>query len=138
MKKNIKSYLIILASLLDEIALVGLVLLILWFFKVKITLLVAIFIGLVFIASIFIIHKYLVPAFQRRKITGAEGMVGIEGEVVEALNPQGLIKIGDEYWKAKSTDRNIEVGEVVEIIGIDGLKLRVIPKEKKDNGKDRK
>ena len=57
MKRNIKDYLIILASLLDDVIIIGLVILILRIFHVKIPLPVAIFLGLAFVALIFLFSK---------------------------------------------------------------------------------
>ena len=42
-------------------------------------------------------------------------MVGAQGRVVELLNPVGTISVDD----------NIDVDENVEIVGVDGLTLRV-------------
>ena len=36
-------------------------------------------------------------------------------------------KIAGEYWKAKAVDGNIEAGEIVEVIKVDGLLLEVKP-----------
>lgn len=125
MKTNIKDYLIILASLLDDVIIMGLVILLLRIFHVKIPLPVAIFLGLAFVALIFITYKFLVPAYRRKKTTGAEGLIGLKGGVIKPLAPEGVIKIKDEYWKAKAVDGNINAGETVEIVEVDGLLLKV-------------
>jgi membrane-bound ClpP family serine protease len=57
-------------------------------------------------------------------------MIGLEGKVIEPLMPNGLISVKGEYWKAISTGGNIAVGENVEIIGLDGLTLRVKRKKR--------
>ena len=36
-----------------------------------------------------------------------------------------MIKIKDEYWKARSPESNIGVGEEVEVVGISRLVLEV-------------
>ena len=113
------------ASLLDDVIIIGLVILILRIFHVKFLLPVAIFLGLAFVALIFITYKFLVPAYRRKKTTGAEGLIGLKGRVIESLAPEGVIKIKDEYWKAKAVDGNINVGETVEIVEVDGLLLKV-------------
>lgn len=130
MKRNIKDYLIILASLLDDVIIIGIVLLLLWVFRVAISLPLIIFIGILFVALIFITHRCLVPAYRRRKVTGAEGLVGSKGTVVESLTPEGVVKIAGEYWRAKAADASIESGETVEVIKVDGLKVTVVPAER--------
>ena len=49
----------------------------------------------------------------------------MQGKVVKPLTPTGVIIVQGEHWNAKSGDENIEVGEGVEIVGIDRLTLRV-------------
>jgi membrane-bound serine protease (ClpP class) len=102
-----------------------LVILILRIFHVKILLPLAIFLGLAFVALIFITYKLLVPAYRRKITTGAEGLIGLKGRVIEPLAPEGVIKIKDEYWKAKAVDGNINAGETVEIVEVDRLLLKV-------------
>jgi len=79
---------------------------------------------------VFIIHKAVIPTFHRKKVTGAEGLIGLEGEVIEPLTPNGLVRVKGEYWKAKSVGKNIAVGEEVEILGLVGLTLKVKRKGK--------
>ncbi len=129
MKRDIKDYLIILASLLDDVIIIGLVILILHIFHVKILLPITIFLGLAFMVLIFVTYKFLVPAYRRKITTGAEGLIGLKGRVIEPLVPEGVIKIEDEYWKAKAVDGNIRAGETVEIVEVDRLLLKV----KKEN-----
>ncbi len=125
MKRDIKDYLIISASLLDDVIIIGLVILILRIFHVKIMLPVTIFLGLAFMVLIFITYKFLVPAYRRKITTGAEGLIGLKGRVIEPLVPEGIIKIEDEYWKAKAVDGNISAGETVETVEVDRLLLKV-------------
>ena len=58
--------------------------------------------------------------------TGAKGMVGARGVVLERVAPQGRVRLGDETWNARSL-RDIEVGAEVEIMGVDRLTLVVRP-----------
>jgi membrane-bound serine protease (ClpP class) len=52
-------------------------------------------------------------------------MVGSRGEVVKSLDPEGMVKIRGELWKAKSAGRKINVGTEVVVVGREGLKLIV-------------
>ncbi len=119
----------VLVLLLDEVAALVLVLLVLWFFKIRISLPVAIVIALLLGTFVFITHKVIIPSFHKKKVTGSEGMIGLEGEVIEPLTPVGVIQVGGEYWKAKSVGENIAAGEEVEILGLGGLTLMVEPKD---------
>ena len=122
---TIKAWLIVLVALLDEIVVLAIVLLALWYFKVEIPLWAMVVLGLVLGAFAFITHRALVPSLRRKKVTGAEGMIGLTGEVVVSLTPKGVIKVSGEHWQAKCLDEDIEAGEEVEIVRIDRLKLEV-------------
>ena len=125
MKRTIKDWLIVLVLLLDEVVAVALVLLVLWVLGIQIPLPIIIVIALLLGAFVFITHKVIIPSFHKKKITGSEGMIGLKGEVIKPLTPVGIIRVGDEYWKAKSVGENIAAGEEVEILELNGLTLRV-------------
>jgi membrane-bound ClpP family serine protease len=125
MKNRIKAWLLVLFSLLDDAAVVALILLGLWFFHIHITWPIIIFIIILFGVSVYITDKLIIPVFQRRKENGVEGMVGLEGKVVEPLNPIGLIKAKGEYWKARAIEWPVPAGETVQITGFKGLILLV-------------
>ncbi len=122
---TLKAWLIVLASLADDAVLLVVIILAVRFFHVKITWPVILVTGLAVVIFFFIIHKAVVPSLRRRKMTGAEGMIGLTGKVSQALKPQGIIKVEDEYWKAKSVDGDIGKDEDVEVVGISGLVLEV-------------
>ena len=103
------------ALLLDDVTIIGPVILILRIFHVKILPPVAILLGRAFVVLIFITYRLLVPAYRRKITTGAEGLIGLNSRVIEPLVPEDIIKIEDEYWKAKAVDGNISAGETVEI-----------------------
>ena len=125
MKGTIKDWLMVLVLLLDEAVALVLVLLVLWFFRITVSLPVVIGIALALGTSAFITHKVIIPSFHKKKVTGSEGMIGLEGEVIEPLTPVGVIKVEGEYWKAKSVGGDIMAGEDVEILGLNGLILKV-------------
>lgn len=111
--------------LLDEAAVLVVFILILQFLGVRIPLPITISIAIILGIFVFIIHVAVIPSFRRKQVTGREGMIGAEGKVVEPLTPVGTITIKGEYWRAKSVDGSIEVDENVEIVGLEGLILRV-------------
>jgi membrane-bound serine protease (ClpP class) len=120
-----KAWLIVLASLLDDAALLVLIFLGLRFYHVKITWPIILAAALAVVIFFVIMHKAVVPAIRRRKVTGAEGMIGMTGKVTRALKPQGAVKIKDEYWEAKSINGDIGINEDVEVVEINGLILEV-------------
>ncbi len=69
--------------------------------------------------------SYLVVRSQQSKPTmGMEGLIGEIGEVRSKLGPAGKIFVHGEYWNARA-DGEIDVGEKVQVIGYDGMALRV-------------
>jgi membrane-bound serine protease (ClpP class) len=61
-----------------------------------------------------------------RPQTGEEEMLGAVGIVRKTLDPDGLVFVHGELWRARSDDGPIEAGERVQVDGIrDGLLLEV-------------
>ncbi len=61
---------------------------------------------------------------KRPVVAGVEALVGKHG-VVEAKNGACFVRVGGERWQCYSK-HDLVVGDTVEVIGIDGLKLAVI------------
>jgi membrane-bound serine protease (ClpP class) len=69
--------------------------------------------------------SYLVFRSQKEKLTlGIEGLIGEIGVVRDKLGPTGRIFVHGEYWKAQA-DNEIDVGENVEVLGVEGMVLKV-------------
>ena len=115
--------------LLDEAVIITLVILALRYFRIQIPLPVTIIIMIPLGIFIFIIHKAIIPSFHWRPVSGQEGMIGTLGTVIEPLTPKGSVTVRGERWSAKSIGDNVDVGENVEIVGLDGLTLRVKRRE---------
>ena len=64
-------------------------------------------------------------ALRRRPVSGLGSVVGDKGKVISPLVPDGVIKIRDELWEAKSVSSQIGVGEEVMVVEQEGLKLIV-------------
>ena len=128
-KKNetslLRAWLIVLVSLLDDAAVLALVFLGLWYFHVEITWTIILVLALAIIGFFFIMHKAVIPSLRRRRVTGREGMIGLTGRVTQSLEPAGMVMIGGEYWQARSIEGKIEMGEEVEVVGINGLVVEV-------------
>ena len=125
MKRTIKDWLIVGILVIDDAAALVLVLLVVWVLGIKIPLPVTIVVAMLLGSFVFIIHKAVIPSFHKKKVTGLEGMIGLEGEVIKPLTPVGLIRVKGEYWKAKSVEGNIVAGEDIEILGTNRFTLEV-------------
>ncbi len=58
--------------------------------------------------------------------TGAEGLVHERGVARSALSPKGKVFVHGEIWNAVA-DGAIDAGQAIEVVGVDGLTLRVRP-----------
>ena len=56
--------------------------------------------------------------------TGREGMMGLRGRARTPLDPEGTVEVRGELWRARASE-SIEEGAPVEVIGAEGLVLRV-------------
>jgi membrane-bound serine protease (ClpP class) len=65
-----------------------------------------------------------VRGFRSQPVTGSEGMIGEIGTVFDRLDPNGTVQLRGTLWSARSA-ADIEVGEAVRIVEVDGLKLTV-------------
>ena len=124
-KRSIKDWFIILVVLLDEVIVVALVFLVLWLLGIEIPLPITITVALLLGALVFIMHKAVIPTLHKKRITGSEGMIGLTGTVIEPLAPMGVVRVSGENWKAKTVGESIAVDEEVEVLGIEGLTLKV-------------
>jgi membrane-bound serine protease (ClpP class) len=66
----------------------------------------------------------VVEAQRRQATTGAEGLLGRSGVAVTPLQPEGWVLVQGERWRAQA-DGPLDLGARVEVVGIDGLRLRV-------------
>ncbi len=64
-------------------------------------------------------------AHRRQVTTGREGLVGKVAVVRAALNPEGLVFLEGERWKARLEEGEAEPGEEVVVTKMDGLRLIV-------------
>ncbi len=63
-------------------------------------------------------------AWKRKPVTGAEGIVGLEGIARTDIRDDGMVYVRGEIWSAMS-DEPIKQGEKVRVEAVSGLKLKV-------------
>jgi len=100
--------------------------------------------GLPWQLLVFIIVSTIAVLLSRRfadKVTGAQTQnVGVDRvlgkqalviEAIDPLSPAGRVRVDVEEWRADSVDNSsIATGTVVEVMGIDGTRLKVRPLSK--------
>jgi membrane-bound serine protease (ClpP class) len=61
---------------------------------------------------------------------GREWMIGELGEVVEPVDPDGVVSVGNARWRARTNRATpVPTGEPVRVAAIDGVTLEVEPLE---------
>jgi membrane protein implicated in regulation of membrane protease activity len=63
---------------------------------------------------------------KRRKVVGAQTLIGKEAVVVTSCRPRGQVRLDGEIWEARC-DAGAGVGDRVRVIDRDGLELVVEP-----------
>jgi membrane protein implicated in regulation of membrane protease activity len=77
----------------------------------------------IFLLSL-LMYYLILQAMRRPVVTGAEEILQEIGRVIEVKKKKARIRVHSEIWNAVSTDR-LRAGDQVEIMGVDGLVLRV-------------
>jgi membrane-bound serine protease (ClpP class) len=69
----------------------------------------------------------------RKPVAGRETLLGQTAVVQTPLDPEGMVLVEGELWRARARKTRIEVGAKVTVVTIDGLTLRVKEKEVTDD-----
>ena len=70
-----------------------------------------------------------VRALKRRPMLGASGMIGQTGVARGPLEREGQVAVQGELWRAVAEGDPIAAGDLVRVVGVDGLTLRVVKVE---------
>lgn len=127
---NIRLIIAIVTSLLDEFAILAIIL---WGLprlgiRVPWPWLVVI-IALVFVYAV-VTFRVGSAALSRKPLAGLTSMVETRGKVVRRLDPEGMVKIMGELWQARAETGTIEIGTEIIVTGQDSLMLTVKPVNK--------
>ncbi len=69
-----------------------------------------------------------IKARRNKSLMGGEGLLNEIGEARTVLAPSGKVFVHGEYWDAVSS-ATVESGTEVRVVAVDGMKLRVEPRE---------
>ena len=115
----------ILSTLLEEAVLAALLLWGLPQLGIHLPLPVLILLMAALVAYAVITYRLGSQALRKKPVAGLSDMVGSQGKVVSPLDPQGVVRIKGELWKATSAAGRIDTGEEVTVVRQEGLKLIV-------------
>lgn len=114
------------STLLEEAALVAIVLIGLPEWDISVSLPILIIVMVVWATLAVIFYRMGSRALRRKPVLGLLTMVGGKGKVVSPLDPKGVIRINGELWRAESAVGKIDAGEEVIVQGQDRTKLIVV------------
>jgi membrane-bound serine protease (ClpP class) len=81
--------------------------------------------ALLLIAAVAGLVAFAVRVRGRPPATGREALVGQIAEVRRAIDPEGMVYVGGALWSAWSDEGPLPAGELVEVAGIENLRLYV-------------
>lgn len=67
----------------------------------------------------------VIRAQKRKPVAGREWLIGQVGEARTDLTPTGTVFVGGTWWTAEAVEGEIKAGERVEVVGMEGLRLKV-------------
>ncbi len=93
----------------------------------RVSLPVVILVGIMTGATFAVILGFALRALRRPVRTGQESLAGQIGVAKTAVNPDGQVQAAGELWSAVLADgsEKIRKGDKVEVVAVEGLKLRV-------------
>ena len=108
--QKIKPWLKLLLLVSDELLLIFPIFFLLWRFNIRLHPGILAGIGIVVVTVVLALHKLAWPSITNVGSANPSGMIGKEGEAVDRLGPEGLVRVEGETWKALSEDQQIEAG----------------------------
>jgi membrane-bound serine protease (ClpP class) len=81
--------------------------------------------GVVAVATAMIVYAG-VKALRQPLEAGPRSMVGLVGEAVTDISPEGLVRVQGELWRGRSQEA-VARGQRVLVEAVDGLSVRVRP-----------
>jgi membrane-bound ClpP family serine protease len=83
------------------------------------------YVCLLFLSGLMYYGMFSAMGRKRKVQTGLEQIIGGEAVVVEDIDAEGKVEIGDEIWKATANGEKFHKGKKVRVIGAQGLVLVV-------------
>ena len=117
----------IITTLLEEVALAAIVLWLLPVFGIVIPLWALALMMIAWGTYSYISYRLCKKALDKKVTSPGEAMIGCQGQAKTCLDPDGIVQVQGELWKATTADSIIQSGEDVVVKGISGLTVFVAP-----------
>ena len=115
----------IISTILEEVAIVVIVLWGLPQVEIQIPLWGMIIIMVAWAAYSILTYRLGTRALMSKQVAGLPDMIGTKGKIVSPLTPEGLVRIRGELWVAKSDGGEMKPGCEVTVVRQERLKLVV-------------
>jgi membrane-bound serine protease (ClpP class) len=76
-------------------------------------------------AFVLVVGYLVVKAHRIKPALGMDGLLGEIAEVRMKLDPTGKVFVHGEYWNAKADGEMIDIGEQVQVVAFEGMRLKV-------------
>ena len=86
-------------------------------------------VALVSVLFLFLVVGMALKARHHPIVSGREELIGAEGEILEDIIDEGMIRVHGELWSARSAQHPFR-GQKVRVVGMEGLVLIVTSAEK--------
>jgi membrane-bound serine protease (ClpP class) len=96
--------------------------------EMRIRLVTALSVSIPFALITMFLLSLAIKARRNKSLMGGEGVLNEIGEARTALAPAGKVFVHGEYWDAVSSSP-VDLGGEVRVVAIDGMKLKVEPRE---------
>ena len=88
--------------------------------------------GIILVSVTFLIYEIVTfrlgkRVLERKPTIWSSTMVGCCGKATTPLAPSGYVRVSGELWRASSSDKNIDEGDDIVVVGLDRLSLFVAP-----------
>jgi membrane-bound serine protease (ClpP class) len=85
--------------------------------------------GALLLGFTLLVLRAITSALQQPARAGAPRLIGQEGLALTHINPHGQVRVGLEEWSAVSAGPPIPAGTPIHVVGISGVRLKVVPQE---------
>jgi membrane protein implicated in regulation of membrane protease activity len=126
-KSSKRAFLIlnIFTTIVEEAVLVTVMLVVLPHLGINVSIWLAVLLAFAWAVWSYISYRLGRRSIDQSPVIGAEALVGDRGITTTPLMPKGYVKVGSEFWQARSTCGNIDTGVEVIIVEVKGLTLLV-------------
>ena len=90
--------------------------------------------GTSIVAFSLVVLRAIIAAGRLPPKSGAEHLIGQRGTALTDLTPHGQVRVDLQDWSAVAVESEIHAGDPVQVVRVAGVRLNVVPVERKTSG----